>query len=470
MQAFVSLRRVSASRTAKAIIQPKGDKRWEYIWVSTTRIAGLDGDRQDFENPHDVHVMVYPNGRGSVGEGTMWGHEGNRGRVRHAADNLKDEGVSNLDAIKHDLARKDFVLVEYSGAAFRPDDVLWTNTLLMSRTDVPTDLDFSKIKRYTERALTNFDLPVHRMNGQKRLVIVTARNASKEEFVIIFDLARSTQNRKLVGEVRKITGQALAVRAMLADEIRKLGPDGRVFWLGDDIASFQVAATAGNSDLVRRSLTTTKGFGFTDSRLNALAARSLSPDETVLVQGTPSNANELAAMGFPELGVERWKLLRDKLDERLSGAYSRRIESKDDLVSEITKGESDVLFVIAHSDRRSFFINGQQVTLAELEQMPDRQPPSTRPRVAVLISCFAGTMTQGRRTLFRRERQSLSELLINKGFFDEVFAADREIEGDESVALVESMVQQLRAGLGKPGKALSKIARLLSRKPHVARS
>ena len=466
---FAADNSADASGAARAVARKNSEKDWDYLRVSTAKIPGLtDEDNLDYASPHDVHLLYHPT-TGGPAQATMWGHANNHGRLVHATNNLKAEGVSNLLDIRHDIAGKTFALVEYSGEGFRPDDVLWTNTLLINRDEMPRSLDFQKIKRYTEKVLAGFDFDEQPLNGNTRLILITVKNPAGEEFMVMFDVLRSQREGKLIGEVKKVTGQAVAAQQMLLAEFKKLGSSGRVYWFGDDLTQISRDFISAAPDLVRRSLTTVKGLGVTDSRLNQISARGLIADQTVLIQATPGTAAEIAAMGFPALSLDRWKSVSDELDEQLSGHFVRSIKSKEEFLKEVATGKSDVLFVVAHSDSKSLFLNGQEVTFAELEAMQDRQVPSARPRVAVLISCYAGNMTQGRRLLFWREHQSWAELLVNKGYFDQVLASDREIDRDKSVDLVQSVLKELRISLGKSGKGLWKIAQLFIRnRPYLA--
>jgi hypothetical protein len=455
------------------VTQGRTTEQWEYIKVTTGKVPGLmeDGVHIDPINQHDVNFLIYPDGKSTVGSTTLWGHRKNNRELIHARSNLEREGVANLDRIIRELSTKGFLLAEYSGRAFRPEEVSWTNTLFLHSSDKPRVLNFERMKRISEQVLRSLPLDSDSLDGSSRMLIASVRNPNNEEMLIIFDLNRSKAQRKLIGEVHTITNDPVAHTKIITQRLRSLGAHGRVYLYGDDLKSIDVSRIADSvgCDLVRRSVTTVKDFRATDTRLDSISERSLEPSTTALVHGTPSTESELENMGFPSASLPGWQRIREQMETHLEGRIGRRINTKEDLIQELSAGNSDVLFVIAHSDGRSFYLSGQKVAIAEIENLQPRTRTTNRPRIAVLISCYAGQFPNPNRRwqFFQKEVKSLAEVLVNKGFFDEVLAPNKEITGDEGLGILDTAIREFSTSLGRKIRGLLKIAGITRNKPEV---
>ena len=423
-----------------------------------------DGVHIDTLHQHDVNFLIYPDGRRSGEYKTFWGHQHNRknGEVLISRDKLKPEGVDNLEQIKRDINRKGFALVE-GPPDLRYEDMIWTNTIFMRPEDKPDSLDFSKIKIISETVLRSLPLDSHALDASHRTVIASIRNPNGEEVLVFFGLPRSQAHNKLVGELHTVSKDTTHHEELVREVFRGLGSHGRVYLYGDDLRSLNIEKIANETgcSLIRRSSSTEKDFGATEARLNTLEGRSLDAGETVLVQGTPTTQDEVEAMGFPSASLPGWQKINEQIEAQLDGKFGRRIETKEDLIRELSEGNSDMLILVAHSDGTSFYLGGRKVTIAELEGLPSRQPNAgSRPRVAVLLSCFAGKFATpaARWQIFHREVKSLSEVLVNKNFVDEVLAPTAEITGSETIKILDTTMTELSQGLGRRVKGLVRIA------------
>lgn len=99
--------------------------------------------------------------------------------------------------------------------------------------------------------------------------------------------------------------------------------------------------------------------------------------------------------------------------------------------------------IVAHSDGKSFYLNGSRVTIDELAALPSRSPLTSQPRLAVLVSCstakLSGDTPNGFLSTLFPQKKGLGELLVEKGFVDQVIAPDHEIDQTESLQLLESL-------------------------------
>jgi hypothetical protein len=244
-------------------------------------------------------------------------------------------------------------------------------------------------------------------------------------------------------------------------------PVRRVYVFGDPLQSidFRKLALDSGMELIVRPSTTMKDFHRTERRIAALRTRRLTRANTAIINATPATLREVQLMGDPSSSIDGWRKIRQDVETKLSENFSRRITTKAELLHELQFGTSDVLFLVAHSDGDNIFIGGNKVALAEINALPARQ--SQTPRVAVLISCFAGKLPGHALTFSeriaklmsgRRDKQYLAEILVNKGFFDQVLAPDGEITAESGVAHIQDALEKLKKNLANPVDGLSRIA------------
>ena len=74
----------------------------------------------------------------------------------------------------------------------------------------------------TERAFKTLNVQRYKGDPQRKLLLLSIRNKSNEEFVIILDVDKSKQRGMLVGELRKISADRNGYHSMFTDQVRKL--------------------------------------------------------------------------------------------------------------------------------------------------------------------------------------------------------------------------------------------------------
>jgi hypothetical protein len=445
-------------------------KQWVYARVTTVKVPALmdDGVHIDTLHPKPTYFLEYPAGSKTTGTNTWWGHEYANGETYCSHGNQKKEGVADLDDIKEEISTKGFVLLESSGSPL-PDikDTIWTNTILMPTALKPRQLDVAAIKKLSENLLAS--IPTGRSWGKPNLaplIIGTVRTANNEEIVVMYRYGESKTHDTFVAELMTATNNPGLVTDVLKQTMSKY-PVRRVYVFGDPLTSidFRKLASDTGMELIVRPSTTIKDFHRTERRIEALGERHLARSNTAMVNATPATLKEVQLMGDPSSSLDGWRKIRQDVETKLAGNFSRRITTKAELLHELQFGTSDVLFLVAHSDGDNLFIGGQKVSLAELNALPARQ--SETPRVAVLISCFAGQLPGtpltfseriSRLVSGRREKQYLAEILVNKGFFDQVLAPDGEITAQSGVAHVQDALDKLKKNLANPVDGLSRIA------------
>src|SRR5271170_3571465 len=200
-----------------------------------------------------------------------------------------------------------------------------------------------------------------------------------------------------------ITNDTAHHREMLDDYFKALGKNGRVYVYGVDLKSIDMAelAASHNVEYIRRGPTIVKNFLETDRQVQAISTRKLVPETTSLLNGIPSTKEELEAMDKPSSAPEAWSAFRGSVEDQLNGHFSSRIESREQLFTELTTGTNDVVFLFAHFDGGSVYFGKEKVSIDELETLQSTRAPGGRPRVAVLVICNAGVLTTGERSIFR---------------------------------------------------------------------
>lgn len=475
LQAFRQFQEADASTEASLVTKDKTSESWGYARIKVERVPGLtDNNLVDPDNPHSVHMILYPQpSAANVGRTSLWGHIHDNGEYLDIKYLAEHYGFSNLDPMKADMAKKGFMLIEFSGQGFRTDESIFTNTLFMSPGDRPAS--YLRVRQISEQVLHSLSVGPNGFSSSDRAVLATVRTAENEELVVVFDLDESKKMGVLSGGIMNLTKNGGYWKEVLQNKFSRIGSAGRVYIYGDNLTSLNLVGMceAAGNEVVRRSITTVKDFNRTDKRLNSISARSLEPANVAFAHGTPNNADEIAKMGFPSLSLERWQQLYKNVENRMAGRFSARIDSKAELLRELSSGNHDVVFVVAHADKgKSLFLGGEEISFDELKSLPDRYTLGphfsriARPRTAVLLSCFAGDLSEARRQFFRTELQSFAEILVNKNYFDEVLAPPGEI-GEETPDLLPQVLTRLQNGLHGNIEGLLRIAAVKRQEPGV---
>lgn len=445
MNGFVALHEANANETARALYKGAQPGQWAFAKVGLSKVPTLedDGSTLDTRHPNDTSLLLYVRQTGTI-EKTYWAHRYNKGAIVFSADRQTEEGVNDLRGIKQEFSRRRFALLEYVSAPPRPEDTTWTNTILIHGSDKPEKGDFSRFRMINEQLLDS--LPpddLEEFSGQKVIFVTSARNSAGDELVTFY--SRSPINGHLQGEVHNLKNASELDhhRDLINEMFRGVGKGGRVYFYGDNVQSIDVAsvADANGLELIRRSAAIRKNFLETDSELQLIASRNFDKETTALMNAVPSTKEELEFMNKPATGLDNWKTFRDSIESQMQGRFSSRIETPEDLKKELTDGESDILFFLAHTDGKNLYLGTNRVSLDEISSLGQRENKPNRPRLAILFICDSGKLPIEKKTPFRRQVKSFGEILVAKGFVSEVLAPAKEIEGPESVAVLTQIFQ-----------------------------
>jgi hypothetical protein len=270
--------------------------------------------------------------------------------------------------------------------------------------------------------------------------VVVSRGSDESHYATICDGERTRTSGFFVGETVRIGSDVQP--EMLANRLKELAVKGIVFAYGEnDGGALEQASRTGGFDFVRRG-TSLETDVLKSARRNAeLADRSLDPAQIAFLNALPATKDGLTAMGFPIAGVEKWQDFHKGVEGRIEGIFETRLTSKKELLAELTSGNNDVVMIVAHNDGQTLFINGEELTTQELNELPQRVSASERPRVCILMSCETAKIRSWAPNrflaFFGQERESLAEQLVKRKYFDRVIGADHEIQSEETLRVLD---------------------------------
>gem|GEM_PF-6620466 len=396
-----------------------------------------DGTHIDPSHPFSTSVVVYDDGLAKSQSFWFREHDRPTGEMRDTGANLRGEGVDDLGELRRRAAAKRFILLDVEqGATADVPSAEWTNTIIFDESDRPSG-DLTPFVQINDRFLSSYPVShLQRGVSARTLYITSARNAAGEEMVTIFYPDQSRSKGRWLGQAHTIGNNIAHHKDVFREAFSGLGRGGRVYFYGDEVTSLSLRKLAdeAGTDFVNRSPQVLKDFEVTDRRLRKLSQRKLDPATTAYVNGVPTAPEHLTAIGRSATAVEAWRRFSKNVDAQMRGKYNARITSKAAFLSSLTKGNMDAVIVVAHSDGPRIYLGGESISIDELNALETRTKDSSRPRVAILLSCSTGARTASSRRVFGRNLESLADVLTKKNFFDTVIAPDHEIGEDETLA------------------------------------
>ena len=402
-------------------------------------------------------------------------------------------------------------LIVQSGGHGPTESPVSANTIRMARSEAPSAKDLGRFFQVNNQVLKDIGLhaaqspteaaidaevsrelavkiptakaasPAYPNLAHSQATVVTgARVSGTEEIVTIFNLSDSAQTGALSGDmytlsvpdperqnanVSPINGSPGANQRSIKDEITdrlkgKVPGKKRVYFYGDALTQIDLAETVEQLgyEFIRRSPKAPRNLLESDRRIEQIAKRPLDQSKLTVVNGLPQTAEVVVAMGALVGDPQLWLNFRTEVEENLRGHTTNAIADSEGFLRELTEGDSDILILIAHSSGAYLYLNGQKLPLHELQQLPKRERPSDRPRLAILITCDAGRGTaQGGSSnsglwsrLINRDIVPLAQVLVDHGWVDKVIAPDHRIQPNESIAVLQ------RALEGAPANSIFK--------------
>lgn len=454
LDSYVKVSSNEVKRIAARLFRNDESVDWGIARVHVQKIVGLIREGViDPSQPLDAYFMTYAADNRSRLQSTSWAHQ--YGLVTWPLvdyGQFKElKGYSRYENIKSDIATKKFLLVAHSGGDIPLADIVLANTIYFRNTDIPQYYDrFTKInERFHESLPAASRDPDDIYFGE--VLFITSSSQNGEEVITIFETPfinrlpwRSDHESYLVGHAYTISRDSTRAAEALSTKLKALRRmNGRVYLYGDDVKSVDIEGLAESFgvDLARRGPAIVKNFAETQKSLEAIEKTRFKKKTTVLLNGIPKSEEELMRLDPQLNGLAGWQETYKSVESMMQGKYNDRIETKQQFLREIQEGNSDVIFIVAHSDGERLYFGNEIVYADELNALPDRQNVGTRARLAVLISCSTGKLSEGRGPWSFSEPKVLGEILVNKGFFDAVIAPDHDISVNEGLEALDDILQ-----------------------------
>jgi hypothetical protein len=301
---------------------------------------------------------------------------------------------------------------------------------------------------------------------RSKVLFLSAARSDHEETLAILDASSSVFLNHFVINTDVITRDPRSSRAAVERRLRELEPGGTVYLYGDDIKSLPIESMvrSAGAQLVRRSTRTQKDLVSTAARLREIENRKPAEEKFVFLNGLPRSREAVQSMGLLAGNADPWLDFKRAVDDRILGEHVElaaaadeaephagahpTISTREEFLHELQRGDSDVFTVVAHSTEAAIYVNGARISVGELQSLPDRAVPSARPRLLVLVSCNAGKSPQADpstwQRIFSRNVSPLAELMVRKGWFDEVIGPNHEIGVEESLELLDKVMEATR--------------------------
>lgn len=444
---FYTANRQTVSSTGRTTSRLGED--WAFIKIKNEGIPAMDErGTLHYNNPFDASFLLYYKGDNNI-EKTWWFHENNNPSkpIRTYYESLvemyqreRNFTLNLRDNISSELKAKKFVVAEYTGTINRnKPDFIFTNTLFIKSGLVNSSAEYQRILNFYSGFLGkfenfNFDILSNR-------VYITTVKGANSNYVAIFKV----QDGKLIGELQKVDNVTKPqVISTIKREISAIKDDGAAYVYGDNLfglsKNISDAASENNVLLISRNTAIKKSFNQTEATLEKLKDKRLDKSSVSYFNGFPKTAEEAKFQDI-DFDVEGLQKAVADIDTRATTKASKTITSKDELIKELTEGENDLLFIIAHCDEKNMYFGNSKISLEEISSLPIRHDRN-KERIAVLFSCMTGKIYEKQKAFlpfFKKNMQSFSETLIEKNYFDLIISPPTTITVGETLNMIEAL-------------------------------
>jgi hypothetical protein len=157
----------------------------------------------------------------------------------------------------------------------------------------------------------------------------------------------------------------------------------------------------------------------------------------------PTAREDLINAGFSPDNSPAWDVLKNNINSSIHDKFISKPSTVEEFKNEIINGESDVLLMVAHSDKISIYLGNEKIEINDIKAWEERQIKNKKPRIAILLSCYAGEIEQTKTNwfLFQAQRESLTEVLLKKKYFDYIISPNHQISGEESLQIIDEILK-----------------------------
>ena len=308
-------------------------------------------------------------------------------------------------------------------------------TFYLPNDDIKKVKDLNKLK---EKLTTFLDLlPAVDSWKEDAFLIQTIKENNDELLVLIYKV-----EDKLIGYISRLDNNYIGKAFENAKNILDVN---QVCLYGDNIENLNIYEIADkyNFEILRRSSYVDTEIPSFISNINPLQSQIFEPANSVAFNCVPTSREELINAGFSPDNAPAWETLKNKISENTNGKFIDKPTSVLEFKNELINGQSDALLLVAHSDKISLYIGNQKVEIDEIKSWEERQIKNNKPRVAILLSCYAGEIEQlkSKWFFFQSQRESLTEVLLKKKYFDYIISPNHQISGDEVFKILTEILK-----------------------------
>lgn len=293
-----------------------------------------------------------------------------------------------------------------------------------------------------KRNLTDFNNSVNlRELGSENCVSIISQKNNDEELILVLH----NVNNKVIGFLHKINSQ-YSNKNIIENVFSNTNENNvkKIIWYGDDLATQDIYQIASSNKLqvLRRSKYVDIPLNKNALSKNLIEQKSISSSNSMLFNAVPANESNLIHAGKSIANLQEWEKFKNQIDITTKNKFEKSIASLDVFKNELINGKSDLVLLVAHSDRLNLYFNGEKISMSEMLTWEKSKVKRDKPRVAVLLSCRTGEIQKENKSwfFFNKQRLSLTEVLIQNRYFDQVISPNKEISLEEATSVLESII------------------------------
>lgn len=351
--------------------------------------------------------------------------------------NPKSKSVFNLSA-KHG----EFHLLEYSSLII--DQNPSKNTFYILSNDLTNIKNFEKIKQKINIFLEKLPRNTPENWNNNGMLIQTINEGGEEILVILYRI-----EDKFAGFISKLRNESQEIDEKHLDSAFKKAKEklniNQLCWYGENTDKIEIYKTADKYGLevLRRSPYVDTELPIFISNSNPIQNQELTPSSCTAFNCIPTSKTDLIYAGFSPDNSAAWEKFKANIDESIKDKFIIKSNSHQEFRDEVINGTNDVLLMVAHSDKISIYLGDKKIDIDEIKNWEDRQIQATKPRIAILLSCYSGEIAQQKTNWFfiQAQKESLSELLLKKKYFDYIVSPSHQISSDETLQVIQELLK-----------------------------
>lgn len=353
----------------------------------------------------------------------------------------KNENAENENLLSNE--KRNLYLTVYNNNNVYERKIDSRINVLISKDDCEGIKDFTRISNIAEefscllpKNLKDFSY------GNARAILTSSVN--KEEIVVFLELVQG----KVQGYLHKLNLNQNKNEKWIDLIFKGCKESGvnNMYWYGDNLKQENLYDYADrySINIYRRNFKEGRNnLPSIDIERNFLESKTFTPSNSIIVNAIPSTKKELDLTGNSRTGFDGWKKYKKEVDALTKTAFEKIKPTAENLKKELIEGEKDVVFIVAHSDKLFLFIGKDKISINNIKEWPSRDIETSGQRIAVLLSCKTGEIDKVENyVLFRKKIESLSDVILQKGYFDLVIAPNYDIKENDVKSFIQGILQK----------------------------